>query len=56
MPLYNCQCKECAKVFEVLVPLDELDKFDKQRRKKDRCPACGGRLKRHMPGPMFKIN
>ena len=57
MPLYECECqnKECQRVFEVIVPLEELDTFDKQRSKKNRCPSCGGKLKRIMSPVDFRI-
>jgi uncharacterized protein with PIN domain len=42
-------------MFEVIVPLVELNKFDKQRAKKNRCPGCGGELKRMMSPVDFRI-
>ena len=59
MPLYDCRCQndECRRMFEVIVPLNEANRFDKQRSKKNRCPGCQGKLKRLMSPPrIIRIN
>jgi len=48
MPLYVYTCKKCAKLFEILVSLNEYDKPIK-------CPHCGEKLNRIMCPVRFKI-
>jgi len=56
MPRYNCECQKCDAIYEVGVPIEKLDEFDKQNKKKHRCPECDGKMKRLMGAPAFRIN
>lgn len=46
MPLYTYHCKDCAKLFELIVKLEDVDKEIK-------CPSCGKTLKKQMDAPYF---
>jgi putative FmdB family regulatory protein len=49
MPLYEYLCKDCMKVFEAIVKLEEEDKPVK-------CPFCDKPLDKLMSAPMFRIH
>lgn len=50
MPLQDYHCKNCAKIYEIIVPLAENDK-------KIKCPECKKVLKKLLSPPKtIKIN
>lgn len=46
--LYTYHCKKCAKIYELLVKLENYKKDIK-------CPHCGEVLKKQMDAPYFTI-
>lgn len=48
MPLFNCYCKNCHVLHEVIIPLDELNK-------EIPCPDCGEILERLISAPFFAV-
>jgi len=49
MARYDYECKKCNAIWDVSVPLKDLDKELK-------CPTCDEKLTRNMPAPYFKVN
>lgn len=49
MPLFTYNCKECCKLFEVMVKLKDIDKNE------PKCPYCEKKLEKLMDAPMFVI-
>ena len=49
MPLFTYNCKECGKLFEIIVKLDDIGKNEPE------CPYCGEKLEKLMDAPMFVI-
>jgi putative FmdB family regulatory protein len=50
MPLQDYYCTNCAKIYEIIVPLAQTDK-------KIKCPNCKRVLKKHISAPKtIKIN
>lgn len=49
MPLYVKWCKNCEKVYEVIIPLKDYDK-------KVKCPHCKKTLGKIMTPVCFKVN
>lgn len=43
MPLYTFNCEDCKESYEVLVPLDKLDKAP------IKCPECKKNMQREFP-------
>ena len=49
MPLYDYRCEKCKEVFEVFVPLKDLNV-------KIKCPKCQAELERQMPRvPLIQV-
>lgn len=46
--LYAFHCKECKKVYEVILPLKQYDK-------KVKCPYCKKRLNKIITPVLFKV-
>uniref|UniRef100_A0A6M3KVC4 Putative regulatory protein FmdB zinc ribbon domain-containing protein n=1 Tax=viral metagenome TaxID=1070528 RepID=A0A6M3KVC4_9ZZZZ len=50
MPIYDYYCIKCAKIYEIIVPLVEIDK-------KIKCPLCKKVLKKRISPPKtIRIN
>ena len=49
MPLYLYSCKNCERLWELLVKLADFDK-------EIECPKCGGKVKRLMTPVRFSVN
>ncbi len=49
MPLYLFECRNCEKLWELLVSLKDYDKVIE-------CPDCGAKLKRLITPVLFSVN
>jgi len=49
MPLYTYSCKNCEKLWELLVKLADFDK-------EIECPKCGKKLNRLVAPVSFRVN
>jgi putative FmdB family regulatory protein len=48
MPLYTYHCKECVKIYELLIKLEDYDEIVV-------CPECGKVMDKLITPVMFKI-
>lgn len=47
MPQYEYECKECGKIFNLRMHIEEHEK------KRPKCPECGSRRLAHRYSPFF---